>query len=89
MDLKRDFPDNRNTIEGQVVDGEIVVTRGTTHRTDTATARAIEIPWMIWTRFAGDKIAEDWEVYDKPASAHETGAVPKSRAQAGSADAFQ
>ncbi len=88
--LKRDFPDNRNTIEGQVMEGDIVVTRGITHRTDTATGRAIEIPWMIWTRFVGDKIAEDWEVYDKPGSVQQTGTAPNSRAEtttAGSAPA--
>ncbi len=83
MDLKRHYSGHRNTFEGQVVDGKIVVTRGTTHLTDAATTGAIEIPWMMWTRFEGDKIAEDWEVYDKPVAAHETGAAPSSRAQTG------
>jgi ketosteroid isomerase-like protein len=84
-DLKRDFPDNRNAIEGQVMDGDVVVTRGTTHRTDPTTGRAIEIPWMMWTRFAGGKIAEDWEVYTQPTSVQPISAVPNSEAQQGPA----
>ena len=65
------FPDLRNTIESQVAEGDMVVTRGTTrgtHRGPIAgiapTGNSIEVPWVIFTTFQGGRIVAQWELYD-------------------------
>ena len=65
------FPDLNNTIESQVSDGDIVVTRGTTRGTHEgafgeigATGKPVAIPWVMYTRIQDGRILEDWELYD-------------------------
>ena len=65
------FPDLRNTIENQIAEGDVVVTRGTTrgtHRGPFAgiapTGKNVEVPWVIFTSFQGNRIVSDWELYD-------------------------
>jgi steroid delta-isomerase-like uncharacterized protein len=64
-------PDLNNTFEEQVVEGNVVVTRGTTRGTHLgpfgdlpATGKTVALPWVVFTRFDGDRIVEDWQVYD-------------------------
>lgn len=66
------FPDLHNTIEQQVAEGGVVVTRGTTHGTHqgplgdlAATGRTVAVPWIIITRFDQGRIVEDWELYNE------------------------
>ena len=70
--FKAAFPDLNNTFEEQVLEGNVVVTRGTTRGTHRGplgeiapTGKSVEVPWVIFTRFEGDKIAEDHEIYDE------------------------
>lgn len=65
------FPDLCNTIEGQVAEGNKVVTWGTTRGTHrgplggmAATGRAVAWPWVLITEFDGDRIASDREFFD-------------------------
>ncbi|MFO8173857.1 MAG: ester cyclase, partial [Longimicrobiales bacterium] len=65
------FPDLRNTIEEQVVEGNLVITRGITVATHggplgelEATGRTVSVPFVMFTRFQDGKIASDWELYD-------------------------
>jgi steroid delta-isomerase-like uncharacterized protein len=78
------FPDLNNTIEEQVVEGSIVVTRGTSRGTHQApfgdlpaTGKAIEVPWMMITRFEGDLIVEDREFYDEFGLMMQLGVIPE------------
>lgn len=66
------FPDLRNTIEEQVVEGDLVITRGVTTATHggplgelEATGRTVSVPFVMFTRFEDGKIASDWELYDQ------------------------
>ena len=66
------FPDLHNTIEEQVAEAGIVITRGTTHGTHLgplgeieATGNTIALPWVIITRFDQGLIVEDWELYNE------------------------
>jgi predicted ester cyclase len=66
------FPDLSNTIEEQVAEPGVVVTRGTargTHKAPFAglapTGRSVTIQWVMISRFEGDRIAKDFEVYDE------------------------
>jgi hypothetical protein len=66
------IPDLRNTIHEQFVDGTVVVTKGTTFGTHTGpfgdllpTGKPIACDWVMFTRFEGDRIAEDWEIFDE------------------------
>lgn len=66
------FPDLHNTIEQQVAEDGIVVTRGTTHGTNLgpygemeATGKTIALPWILITRFDQGRIVEDWELYNE------------------------
>jgi steroid delta-isomerase-like uncharacterized protein len=77
------FPDLNNTIEEQFVEGSTVVTRGTTRGTHQAplgeipaTGKSIEIPWMMITRFEGDFIVEDREIYDEFGLMVQLGVIP-------------
>ena len=77
------FPDLNNTIEEQVVEGSVVVTRGTTRGTHRAplgeipaTGRSVEVPWMMITRFEGDLIVEDREIYDEFGLMAQLGVIP-------------
>jgi steroid delta-isomerase-like uncharacterized protein len=66
------FPDLNNTIEEQVVEEDVVVTRGTTRGTHRAalgevppTGKSIAVPWVVFTRFKDGRIVEDRELYDE------------------------
>lgn len=68
----RAFPDKRNTIEGQVAEGDCVVTWGTTRGTQQgaagetpASGKSIALPWTMITELRGGKIARDREFYDR------------------------
>ena len=77
------FPDLQNTIESQVSEGEIVVTRGTTRGTQRGTfagiaptGKAIEVPWVIFTSFQNGRIVTDWEIYDALGMMTQLGVIP-------------
>ena len=78
------FPDLNNTFEEQVVEGNVVVTRGTTRGTHKAplgdipaTGKAISVSWVTFTRFENDLIVEDWELYDELSLLRQLGAIPE------------
>ena len=69
--IRAAFPDLNNTIEEQYVDGDMIVTRGTTRGTHQglfgdipATGNAIEVPWVMFTRLENGRIAAEWEIFD-------------------------
>lgn len=71
----------RNTFEEQVVEGDMVVTRGTSHVTQAESveeARSASVPWVMFTRFEGDLIAENWELWDELGSNMQLGVGPGS-----------
>ena len=77
------FPDLSNTIEEQIAEGDRVVTRGTTHGTHKAplgkipaSGKRVAVPWVMISRFDGEKIAEEWEVYDSLSLMQQIGAIP-------------
>lgn len=66
------FPELRNNIEEQVVEGDLVITRGVTVATHggplgelEATGRTVTVPFVMFTRFRDGKVASDWELYDQ------------------------
>ena len=70
-EVRSAFPDLNNTIESQISEGEIVVTRGTTRGTHQGpfgqlapTGKSVSVPWVFFTRFQDGRILEDWEIYD-------------------------
>ena len=78
------FPDLNNTIEEQFAEGSIVVTCGTTRGTHqaplgelAATGKAVEVQWMMVTRFEGDLIVEDREIYDEFGLMMQLGVIPE------------
>jgi steroid delta-isomerase-like uncharacterized protein len=77
------FPDKHNTIEGQVAEGDRVVTWGTTRGTQQgalgeipASGKSIAVPWMMITEFRGGKIARDREFYDRLGLMQQLGMAP-------------
>jgi steroid delta-isomerase-like uncharacterized protein len=79
------FPDMKNTIEEQVVEGNVVVTRGTTRGTHQgplggipATGKKVAVPWVIFTRFDGGRLIEGWEIFDEHGFLKQLGVVPES-----------
>jgi predicted ester cyclase len=83
--FRSSVPDLNNTFEEQIVEGNVVVTRGVTRGTHQGplgdlqtTGKSFAIPWVIITRFKGDLIAEDWEVYDELGLMMQLGAIPES-----------
>jgi len=81
--FRTSIPDLHNEFHEQVVEGDVVVTRGTTHATNTgplgdipASGNPIRSEWIIFTRFRGDKIAEDYELYDEMGVMMQMGAIP-------------
>ena len=78
------FPDLNNTFEEQIVEGNTVVTRGTTRGTQNgplgdlgATGKTIAVPWVVFTRFDGEHIVEDWQVYDGLRVMNQLGVIPE------------
>lgn len=81
--LRAAFPDLANSIESQVSESSVVVTRGTTRGTQRgpfagipATGKTIAVPWVIFTSFENDRIVADWELYDALAMMTQLGAIP-------------
>lgn len=61
-----------NTIEDQIAEGNVVVSRGITRATNDgpfgdipATGNSIELPWVMITRFDQGRVSEDWEIYNE------------------------
>jgi len=70
--LRAAFSVLSNTIEEQVAEENVVVSRGTTRAKNDgpfgdlpATGNSIELPWVIITRFEQGRISEDWEIYNE------------------------
>jgi predicted ester cyclase len=79
------FPDLNNSFHEQVVEGNVVVTRGTirgTHKAPLgdlpATGRTVAVPWVNFTRFDGDLIVDDWQIYDELDLMIQLGVAPES-----------
>lgn len=77
------FPDLNNTIESQISEGDVVVTRGTTRGTHDgdfgeigATGKSVAIPWVMYTRIQNGRILEDWELYDGLGMMTQLGVIP-------------
>jgi steroid delta-isomerase-like uncharacterized protein len=78
------FPDVRMTIEDQIAEGDLVVTRWTatgTHRGDlqgiAPTGRQARISGIAIDRIAGGKITENWENWDTLGLLQQVGAIPE------------
>ena len=61
----------------------MVVTRGTTRGTHLgpfgdlpATGKALSVPWVTFTRFDGDRITAEWQVYDALRAMNQLGVIP-------------
>lgn len=74
----------RNTFEEQVAEGNVVVTRGTTHATQpppaddpNASEKTASVPWVVFTRFDGNRISEQYEVWDELGLMYQLGAIPE------------
>jgi predicted ester cyclase len=73
-----------NTFEEQIAEGNVVVSRGTTRATHTGmlgdlepTGKTVAVPWVIFTRFEGDRIIEDRELWDELGLMYQLGAIPE------------
>lgn len=58
------YPDISFTIEDQVAVGDRVVTRMTAAGTSSATGQRIKLIGLNISRFVGDRIAEEWPVWE-------------------------
>jgi len=83
--IRAAFPDLNNSIEEQYVDGDMIVTRGTTRGTHQgpfgdfpATGNAVEVPWVMFTRLRDGRVAADWEIFHTFAFMSQIGAVSTS-----------
>ena len=77
------FPDLSNTIHEQIVAGDMLATRGTargTHRAPLgpmpASGNLVAVDWVILSKFDGDRIAEQYEIFDALGMMQQIGAVP-------------
>jgi len=82
--FRSSFSAVRNTFEDQVAEGSLIVTRGTTHVTQAppdddpgASLRTASVPWIIFTRFEGERISEQYEVWDELGLMYQLGAIPE------------
>lgn len=62
--LHEAFPDVHVTIESMVAEGDTVAVRLTYTGTDAATGERATWPEVVFTRFAGGKAVESWEILD-------------------------
>lgn len=76
-------PDFSHTVEDQIAEGEMVVTRLTnrgTHRGELlglpATGKAFTIQGINLVRVAGGRIAEEWVIFDMLGMLQQLGVVP-------------
>ena len=77
------FPDIAITIEEQIAQGDVVVTRWSatgTHRGDLAgippTGKQVKVTGLALERFSGGKIVETWDQYDALGMMQQLGVVP-------------
>lgn len=63
-ELHAQFPDVRVTVESMVAEGDLVAVRLTYRGTDATTGEPTAWPEMVFTRFAGGKAVESWEILD-------------------------
>jgi steroid delta-isomerase-like uncharacterized protein len=77
------FPDLNVTVEDEIAEGEMVVTRWTirgTHQGDlegiAPPGQQIELEGITIHRIEGGKIVEEWERYDNLGMMQQLGAVP-------------
>jgi steroid delta-isomerase-like uncharacterized protein len=77
------FPDGHMTIEQQIADGDVVVTRSTFRGTHNgplqgmpATGRKVELVIVVIDRFAGGRIIERWDASDQLGMMMQLGAIP-------------
>jgi steroid delta-isomerase-like uncharacterized protein len=82
-DLHAGFPDLAFRIEETVAEGDRVVFRWTSTGTHQGTflgapptRKRITTSGITISRFAGDRIAEEWASWDKVAVLHELGIIP-------------
>jgi steroid delta-isomerase-like uncharacterized protein len=84
------FPDVRMTIDEQIAEGDLVVTRWTvrgTHRGElmgvAASGKQIAVTGIVITRFANGKAVEEWENYDALGMMRQIGAISGTGKAAG------
>ena len=77
------FPDTNLTIEDQIAEGDLVVTRWTaagTHRGELfgmpATGKQVKVTGIFIDRLADGKIVESWGEYDALGMMQQVGAIP-------------
>jgi steroid delta-isomerase-like uncharacterized protein len=77
------FPDTSYTVEQQVAEGDLVVTRWTargTHEGELmgipATQKSVEVSGIALDRFSDGKIAESWGNWDTIGLMQQLGAIP-------------
>ena len=81
------YPDLTMTIDEQIADGDVVVTRFTargTHRGAlagvAASGRAVTVPCVVMTRIVNGRIAEDREYFDQLGMFQQIGMLPSLNA---------
>ena len=84
------FPDLQMTIEDQVAEGDVVVTRWTargTHKGElmgvAPSGKQVVVAGIVIARFANGKIVEEWENYDALGMMRQIGAIPAAGKAAG------
>jgi steroid delta-isomerase-like uncharacterized protein len=77
------FPDARFTVEELIAEGDKVVQRCSVRGTHQGeflgippTGNQVAIPFMIITRFANGKIAEEWQLLDALGMMQQLGVIP-------------
>jgi steroid delta-isomerase-like uncharacterized protein len=80
------FPDARVTVEDQIAEGDMIVTRWTASGTHTGelmgippTGRRSEISGITINRFSGGRIVEDWYQSDDLGMMQQLGVIPSSK----------
>jgi steroid delta-isomerase-like uncharacterized protein len=78
------FPDAEITIEDQIAEGDMVVTRWTgrgTHRGDLMgvppSGNRVEVAGITISRIEGGKVTEEWDNYDALGMMQQIGAIPE------------
>jgi steroid delta-isomerase-like uncharacterized protein len=78
------FPDTKLTVEDQIAEGDLVVTRWTasgTHRGELigimpATGKQVKVTGIFIDRFSDGKIVESWGEFDALGMMQQVGAIP-------------
>jgi predicted ester cyclase len=58
------YPDMKFTIEDQLADGDRIATRMTAVGTSKATGKVVHLIGLNISRFVGNRIAEEWPVWE-------------------------